>query len=97
MDPPSYGRGPNGEMWKLEENLYPFLESCVEILSDRPLFVLVNSYTTGLSPTVLHNLLHLSMRRKYGGKLDCGEIGLPITTSGLVLPCGIYGRWENNE
>jgi len=95
MDPPSYGRGPNGEMWKLEENLFPFLESCLSILSDNPLFVLVNSYTTGLSPTVLHNLLHLSIRRKFGGKLDCGEIGLPITRSGMVLPCGIYGRWES--
>ncbi|WEK55770.1 MAG: class I SAM-dependent methyltransferase [Candidatus Cohnella colombiensis] len=95
MDPPSYGRGPNGEMWKLEENLFPFLESCLEILSEKPLFVLVNSYTTGLSPTVLQNLLHMSIRRKFGGKLDCGEIGLPITRSGMVLPCGIYGRWES--
>lgn len=97
MDPPSYGRGPNGEMWKLEENLFPFLESCVSILSDKPLFVLVNSYTTGLSPTVLSNLLKMSIGRKFGGKLDCGEIGLPITASGMTLPCGIYGRWESNE
>jgi 23S rRNA (cytosine1962-C5)-methyltransferase len=97
MDPPSYGRGPNGEMWKLEENLFPFLESCLAILSDKPLFILVNSYTTGLSPTVLHNLLHLSIRRKFGGKLDCGEIGLPITRSGMALPCGIYGRWESES
>jgi 23S rRNA (cytosine1962-C5)-methyltransferase len=95
MDPPSYGRGPNGEMWKLEENLFPFLESCMAILSDKPLFILVNSYTTGLSPTVLHNLLHLSIQRKFGGKLNCGEIGLPITRSGMALPCGIYGRWES--
>jgi 23S rRNA (cytosine1962-C5)-methyltransferase len=97
MDPPSYGRGPNGEMWKLEENLFPFLESCLAILSDKPLFILVNSYTTGLSPTVLQNLLHLSIRRKFGGKLDCGEIGLPITRSGMALPCGIYGRWESES
>ncbi|WP_255570412.1 class I SAM-dependent methyltransferase [Cohnella sp. CFH 77786] len=97
MDPPSYGRGPNGEVWKLEENLYPFLESCASILSDRPLFVLVNSYTAGLSPTVLHNLLHMAIRRKRGGSLNCGEIGLPITSSGLVLPCGIFGRWENDD
>lgn len=97
MDPPSYGRGPNGEMWKLEENLFPFLESCLSILSEKPLFVLVNSYTTGLSPTVLHNLLHMSIGRKFGGELDCGEIGLPITRSGLVLPCGIYGRWESES
>lgn len=97
MDPPSYGRGPNGEMWKLEENLFPFLESCMSILSDRPLFILVNSYTTGLSPTVLSNLLHMSARRKFGGTIDCGEIGLPITRSGLTLPCGIYGRWESDR
>ncbi|RUS46282.1 class I SAM-dependent methyltransferase [Cohnella sp. AR92] len=95
MDPPSYGRGPGGEMWKLEENLYPFLESCVNILSDNPLFVLVNSYTTGFSPTVLANMLHMSIGRKFGGSIDCGEVGLPITSNGLTLPCGIYGRWES--
>lgn len=97
MDPPSYGRGPNGEMWKLEENLYPFLESCKEILSDNPLFILVNSYTTGFSPTVLQNLLKLVYSRKFGGTLNCGEVGLPITHSGMVLPCGIFGRWESNH
>ncbi|MFC5699971.1 class I SAM-dependent methyltransferase [Cohnella faecalis] len=97
MDPPSYGRGPNGEMWKLEENLFPFLQSCTEILSDNPLFILVNSYTTGLSPTVLNNLLDMAIGRKFGGKSDCGEIGLPITKSGLTLPCGIYGRWESDR
>ena len=95
MDPPSYGRGPNGELWKLEDSLYPFLESCARILSDRPLFVLVNSYTAGLSPTVLHNLLYIAFARKLGGTLDCGEIGLPVSSSGLALPCGIYGRWEH--
>ncbi|MBW7453510.1 class I SAM-dependent methyltransferase, partial [Paenibacillus sepulcri] len=95
MDPPSYGRGPNGEMWKLEENLYPFLESCRAILSPNPLFVLVNSYTTGLSPSVLHNLLHMTIGQKYEGTIRCGEIGLPITASGLTLPCGILGRWES--
>ncbi|MBB6636784.1 class I SAM-dependent methyltransferase [Cohnella thailandensis] len=97
MDPPSYGRGPGGEMWKLEENLFPFLESCVNILSDNPLFVLVNSYTTGFSPTVLYNMLQMSIGRKFGGSIDCGEVGLPITASGLTLPCGIYGRWESKE
>ena len=97
MDPPSYGRGPNGEMWKLEENLFPFLESCMSILSDKPLFILINSYTTGISPTVLRNLLHMSIGRKFGGTIDCGEIGLPITRSRLTLPCGIYGRWESNK
>lgn len=96
MDPPSYGRGPNGEVWKLENSLYPFLESCASILSDRPLFVLVNSYTAGLSPAVLENLLQLAVRKKFGGTVNCGEIGIPITSSGLVLPCGIFGRWESD-
>ncbi|WP_314001615.1 class I SAM-dependent methyltransferase [uncultured Paenibacillus sp.] len=94
MDPPSYGRGPNGEMWKLEANLFPFLDFCTSILSPNPLFVLVNSYTTGLSPSVLHNLLQMTIGRKHGGRISCGEIGLPISRSGLNLPCGILGRWE---
>lgn len=94
MDPPSYGRGPNGETWKLEESLYPFLESCMNIISDQPLFVLINSYTTGISPTVLHNMLSMTMQQKYGGQISAGEIGLPITRTGLNLPCGILGRWE---
>ncbi|KAA8786386.1 23S rRNA (cytosine1962-C5)-methyltransferase [Paenibacillus sp. 4624] len=95
MDPPSYGRGPNGETWKLEENLYPFLKSCMTILSDNPLFMLVNSYTTGISSTVLRNMLTMTMSAKYGGEITAGEIGLPITRSGLDLPCGILGRWES--
>ncbi|MCM3341238.1 class I SAM-dependent methyltransferase [Paenibacillus sp. MER TA 81-3] len=94
MDPPSYGRGPSGETWKLEQSLYPFLEFCTTIMSDNPLFMLINSYTTGLSPSVLNNLLSMTMKKRYGGQLTCGEIGLPITQSGLVLPCGILGRWE---
>lgn len=94
MDPPSYGRGPNGETWKLETNLYPFVESCMSILTDRPLFFLINSYTTGISSTVLRNILTLSLGRTYGGSITCGEIGLPISASGLMLPCGILGRWE---
>lgn len=94
MDPPSYGRGPNGETWKLEESLYPFLESCMSIISDQPLFMLINSYTTGISPTVLRNMLSMTMQQKYGGQISAGEIGLPITRSGLNLPCGILGRWE---
>ncbi|WP_020616592.1 class I SAM-dependent methyltransferase [Paenibacillus daejeonensis] len=97
MDPPSYGRGPNGETWKLEQNLYPFLESCMSILSPNPLFILINSYTTGLSPSVLHNLLHMTVSRQHGGEIHCGEIGLPITHSGLHLPCGILGRWEAKD
>ncbi|AQZ47993.1 ribosomal RNA large subunit methyltransferase I [Paenibacillus larvae subsp. larvae] len=94
MDPPSYGRGPNGETWKLENDLYPFIESCTAILSNTPLFLLVNSYTTGISSTVIENVLTLVMKKRYGGRLTSGEIGLPITKSGLVLPCGILGRWE---
>ncbi|MBD2846958.1 class I SAM-dependent methyltransferase [Paenibacillus sp. IB182496] len=94
MDPPSYGRGPGGEMWKLEQSLYPFLESCCAILSPQPLFVLLNSYTTGLSPSVLRNLLQLTVGRRHDGVIHTGEIGLPITASGLQLPCGILGRWE---
>ncbi|MCM3749024.1 class I SAM-dependent methyltransferase [Paenibacillus pasadenensis] len=94
MDPPSYGRGPGGEMWKLESSLFPFLESCMDILSDKPLFMLINSYTTGLSPQVLHNLLHMTAGKRFGGSIHCGEIGLPISASGLTLPCGILGRWE---
>lgn len=95
MDPPSYGRGPGGETWKLEQSLYPFLESCLSIVSDQPLFMLINSYTTGISPTVLHNMLSMTMKPKYGGTISAGEIGLPITRSGLNLPCGILGRWES--
>lgn len=95
MDPPSYGRGPNGETWKLETNLYPFVESCAGILTDKPLFFLINSYTTGLSPTVMHNILSMTVARKHGGRITCGEIGLPITSSGLFLPAGILSRWES--
>lgn len=95
MDPPSYGRGPSGETWKLEQSLYPFLESCMSIVSDNPLFMLINSYTTGISPTVLNNMLTMTMKPKYGGLISAGEIGLPITRSGMNLPCGILGRWES--
>ncbi|SYX84505.1 class I SAM-dependent methyltransferase [Paenibacillus alvei] len=94
MDPPSYGRGPGGETWKLEQSLYPFLEFCTTIMSDNPLFLQINSYTTGISPTVLSNMLSMTMKKRYGGKLSSGEIGIPITKSGMVLPCGILGRWE---
>ncbi|MNE95980.1 hypothetical protein D3C80_1941360 [compost metagenome] len=81
-------------MWKLENSLYPFVESCLEILSDKPLFFLINSYTTGISPTVLSNILNMTVKKRYGGKISAGELGLPITRSGLNLPCGILGRWE---
>ncbi|MBP1994812.1 class I SAM-dependent methyltransferase [Paenibacillus eucommiae] len=94
MDPPSYGRGPAGETWKLEDDLFPFIQSCMSILSDNPLFLLINSYTTGISSTVLSNILTLAMKREFAGTITSGEIGLPITHSGLKLPCGILGRWE---
>ena len=95
MDPPSYGRGSNGEVWDIEKNLDYLIKICSEILSDRPLFFLINSYTTGLSSTVLSNLLKLNIKNK--GTISCGEIGLPIKNNDLILPCGIYGRWEENE
>lgn len=97
MDPPSYGRGPNGEVWKFEQNLDVLINACMEILSDKPLFFLINAYTTGISSTVLFNILKTTLEKKYGGKVEAGEIGLPITENDLVLPCGIYGRWESNE
>ena len=97
MDPPSYGRGPNGEVWKFEQNLDVLISACMEILSDNPLFFLINAYTTGISSTVLFNILKTTMEKKYGGKVEAGEIGLPITENDLVLPCGIYGRWESND
>ena len=94
MDPPSYGRGPNGEVWKIEDELYPLVKECMKILSDKPLFFLINSYTTGLSAQVLTNILSLTIKNQFGGKIESDEIGLPIKSSGLVLPCGISGRWE---
>ena len=97
MDPPSYGRGSNGEVWNIEKNLNYLIEICSEILSDKPLFFLINSYTTGLSSYVLKNLLEINVNSKYYGKISCGEVGLPIKDSSLVLPCGIYGRWEIDE
>jgi len=96
MDPPSYGRGPNGEVWKFEHNLDTLIKACMNILSDKPLFFLINSYTTGISSTVLYNILKTSMN-KYEGSIDAGEVGLAITNNDLVLPCGIYGRWQSNE
>ena len=95
MDPPSYGRGPNGEIWKIEDSLYGFVEECMGVLSDNPLFFLINSYTTGFSPTVLSNILKQTIGARYKGIHSCGEVGIPVSGSGLVLPCGIFGRWEN--
>ncbi len=95
MDPPSFGRGANGEVWNIEESLYKLVKLCNEVLSDNPLFFLINSYTTGMSPTVLENILLLTVGKKYKGVITSGEVGLPMTNSNLILPCGIYGRWEN--
>ena len=94
MDPPSYGRGANGEVWQFEENIADLVELCEKVLSDNPLFFLINSYTTGISSKVLENILNLSIGKKYKGKAYSGEIGLPMTGSKIVLPCGIYGRYE---
>lgn len=93
MDPPSYGRGPSGEIWKLEHDLYPFMELVTGVLSDDPLFVLVNSYTTGLAPSVLGYMMDTLITKKHGGQTQCQELGLPVTASGLYLPCGSTGRW----
>ena len=97
MDPPSYGRGANGEVWSIEKNLNELLNLCVELLSDKPLFFLINSYTTGLSSKVLENMLNLLLLPKYKGVVTSGEVGLPQKNSNIVLPCGIYGRYESDE
>ena len=94
MDPPSYGRGPNGEVWKLEEQIYPLVEKCMAILSDTPLFFYINSYTTGLSPSVMQYILQSLMPARVGGRVDADEIGLPVTANGWVLPCGSTARWR---
>jgi 23S rRNA (cytosine1962-C5)-methyltransferase len=94
MDPPSYGRGPKGEIWKIEDSIFPFIELTMDILSDDPLFYLVNSYTTGLQPAVLTYMLSMTVKKKYGGNVESSEIGLPVSGNGLVLPCGASGRWS---
>ena len=93
MDPPSYGRGPKGEIWKIEENVFPLIELASQLLSDQPLFFLVNSYTTGLQPAVLSYMINTAITKKFGGNVEASEIGLPVSESGLVLPCGASGRW----
>lgn len=95
MDPPSYGRGPKGEIWKIEESIYPFVELAAQLLSDDALFFLINSYTTGLQPAVLSYMLSAVIRKKRGGEVQSSEIGLPVSSNGLVLPCGATGRWFN--
>ena len=94
MDPPSYGRGPKGEIWKIEESIYPFVELAAQLLSDDALFFLINSYTTGLAPAVLTYMLGTAVVPQFGGTVSSEEIGLPVTSSKLVLPCGASGRWE---
>ena len=94
MDPPSYGRGAKGEIWQFENNIYELVELCTKILTKNPLFFLINSYTTGISSKVLEDILILSMEKRYKGNIESGEIGLPMENSKLVLPCGIFGRWE---
>ena len=95
MDPPSYGRGPSGEIWKLEENLWPFVNLVAGVLSDDPLFFLINSYTTGLAPSVLTYILETVVSNRWGGRTHSQELGLPVTHTGLVLPCGATGRWTS--
>lgn len=95
MDPPSYGRGPKGEIWKIEESIYPFVELAAQLLSDDALFFLINSYTTGLQPAVLSYMLNTVIQKKRGGEVQSSEIGLPVSSNGLVLPCGATGRWFN--
>ncbi|HIZ44288.1 MAG TPA: class I SAM-dependent methyltransferase [Firmicutes bacterium] len=94
MDPPSYGRGPKGEIWKIEDAIYPLVVLCGKLLSKDPLFFLINSYTTGLAPSVLSYMLGLVMRL-HGGTIAAEEVGLPVSESGLILPCGASGRWES--
>ena len=97
MDPPSFGRGANGEVWDIEKDLYPLVCDCVEILSDAPILFLINSYTTGLSMTVLENVLNLTVNKKIKGIISSDEIGLPMKDSNMILPCGIYARWEKDN
>ena len=94
MDPPSYGRGPGGEVWKLENEVYNFVELCSQVLSDNPIMVLINSYTTGLSPAVMQYILGSVIKPKYNGIVESDEIGLPVTSTGMILPCGASAVWH---
>ena len=93
MDPPSYGRGPKGETWKIEESVFPLINICADILKSEPLFFLINSYTTGLQPAVLSYMLNTVLVERFGGKVEADEIGLPVSSNGLILPCGASGRY----
>lgn len=94
MDPPSYGRGSNGEIWKLEDSVYDLVKLCRDVLSDNPLFFLINSYTTGLSPSVMGYILGSILTEKFGGTVSFDEIGLPVKSTGMVLPCGSTAIWQ---
>ncbi len=94
MDPPSYGRGPKGEIWKIEEKVFPLVQLCAKLLSEDPLFFLINSYTTGLQPAVLSYMMNLELVKRFGGIVEAEEIGLPVRGGDLVLPCGASGRWQ---
>lgn len=96
MDPPSYGRGPGGEVWKLEDMIYPLVEKCVKLLSDDPKFFIINSYTSGISPSVMEYILGVTAKSKFGGTLNSDEIGLPVTKTGMILPCGGTAVWKGN-
>lgn len=95
MDPPSYGRGPKGEIWKIEDNVYELIKLCTQLLSENSLFFLINSYTTGLQPAVLSYMLNSLIASERGGTVEADEIGLPVSSNGLVLPCGASGRWSS--
>ena len=97
MDPPSYGRGPKGEIWKIEESIWSFIELTAQLLSQDALFFLINSYTTGLQPAVLSYMMNIVLKKRFGGQVEADEIGLPVAESGLVLPCGASGRWQRNR
>lgn len=94
MDPPSYGRGPGGELWKIEDEIYDLVDLCAELLSDDPLFFLINSYTTGLSGRVMENICRLTIEKRFGGMTTSDEVGLPIRGGSLILPCGYSARWQ---
>lgn len=94
MDPPSYGRGPKGEIWKIETSIHPFIKLCTKILSDDAIFFLINSYTTGLAPSVLTYMIETEINKRFGGNTISDELGLPVSSNGLVLPCGASGRWK---
>jgi 23S rRNA (cytosine1962-C5)-methyltransferase len=93
MDPPSYGRGPKGEIWKMEENIFAFIRLAAQILSKDAVFFLINSYTTGLQPAVLSYMLNTVLVPIHAGRVEAAEIGLPVTGDGLIMPCGAAGRW----